>query len=125
MAKASEQPLALIVEDSAETTVIMERAFQTNGFRTQTVYDGSVAVDMLETVVPAVLLLDLHLPHVNGLDILERIRTRPALNTMHIIVTSANPVALENVSDDVAAILVKPLTYNDLRNVIAHIAATI
>jgi CheY-like chemotaxis protein len=92
----------LLVEDSTDDVFFMERAMKAAGLRTplQVAKDGQVALDYLAGTgdysdrekypMPIVVLLDLKLPHVLGLDVLKWIRTRPDLQTLPVIVLTSS-----------------------------------
>lgn len=92
----------LLVEDSPDDVFFMERALKTAGFRIppQVAKDGQVALDYLggtgpyadrqKYPLPSIVLLDLKLPHVLGLDVLKWIRSRPELQTLPVVVLTSS-----------------------------------
>jgi DNA-binding response OmpR family regulator len=47
------------------------------GYQTRVAYDGRSAVEIAELLEPAVVLLDLGLPHLNGFEVARRLRSLP------------------------------------------------
>jgi two-component system, response regulator len=94
----------LLVEDNPDDVELTLRAFKKNDFQHEVVVvrDGAEAVDYLfatgpyaersPTEVPALILLDLKLPKLNGLDVLRRIRDGE--------MTKRVPVVILTTSDD-------------------------
>jgi CheY-like chemotaxis protein len=92
----------LYVEDREEDVFLLEHAFCTAEIKNpvQVVRDGQEAIDYLSGVgkfadrkqfpLPALLLLDLKLPMLMGLDVLEWIRLQPSLRAMIVIVLSSS-----------------------------------
>ena len=92
----------LLVEDSADDVFFMERAMKTAKFSAtlKVAKDGQVALDYLggkgefadreKFPMPCLVLLDLKLPHVLGLDILKWIRNQPALQGLPVVVLSSS-----------------------------------
>jgi CheY-like chemotaxis protein len=111
-------PLALIVEDDADATVIFQEALQAAGFETESVDTGTAAAKRLTQIVPAVVVLDLHLPGVGGTTILDQIRSDPKLASTQVIVITGDSALADNPKLQAAAvqILVKPVTYTRLRD---------
>jgi two-component system KDP operon response regulator KdpE len=68
----------LVVEDDDETRAALTRALTTRGYRVEAVGDGHSALLRWEGGRPDVVLLDLGLPDLDGLDIVRRIRRESA-----------------------------------------------
>jgi CheY-like chemotaxis protein len=92
----------LLVEDSPDDVFFMKRAMKSAGFKAplQVAEDGRVALNYLGRVGdyadrekfpgPTLVLLDLKLPHVPGLDVLKWIRAQPDLRMMPVIVLTSS-----------------------------------
>ncbi|MFD0588992.1 response regulator transcription factor [Paenibacillus sp. GCM10027627] len=66
----------LLIEDDASISEMVEGYLSKEGYRMTTVQDGGEALDVFAEGEYDLVLLDLMLPHVNGLDLLQRIRER-------------------------------------------------
>lgn len=93
----------LLVEDNDDDVVLMRRAIRSAGIENavQVVEDGQVAIEYLmgngvfadrqAHPLPGIVLLDLKLPRVSGLEVLEWIRNNPGTRSLVVIVlTSSN-----------------------------------
>jgi two-component system KDP operon response regulator KdpE len=67
-------PTVLVVEDDVETRSALVRELTTRGYRVEEAGDGFTALRRWESRRPDVVLLDLGLPDMDGLDIVRRIR---------------------------------------------------
>jgi two-component system KDP operon response regulator KdpE len=67
-------PTILIVEDDAETRAALVRELASRGYRTTEAEDGRSALARWESHRPDLVLLDLGLPDIDGLDVVRRIR---------------------------------------------------
>jgi two-component system KDP operon response regulator KdpE len=67
-------PTILVVEDDDETRAALTRELTTRGYRVTEASDGQAAMRLWEGRRPDVVLLDLGLPDIDGLDIVRRIR---------------------------------------------------
>jgi two-component system KDP operon response regulator KdpE len=67
-------PTILVVEDDGETRAALVRALGARGYRIEEAPDGRTAVRHWEARRPDVVLLDLGLPDIDGLDLVRRIR---------------------------------------------------
>ena len=90
MAEGS-RPSVLLVEDDAEVRTSVAEILELEGFAVDTAVHGRQALDKLRSgAAPSVLLLDLMMPVMNGLELLERLREDAALKPPPVIVLSAN-----------------------------------
>jgi CheY-like chemotaxis protein len=119
----TEKPLALIVEDDEDLSVIFSEALNAAGFQTETVRNGQLALDRLHTFTPDVISLDMHLPGVSGLDILKYIRSEKRLAMTNVVVTTADAVMAEQVRETADFVLVKPITFSQLRDLTARLSS--
>ncbi len=110
------EPLALIIEDDYDLATIFDEALKAADFETEVIRTGDAAVRRLLTAQPSVVVLDLHLPHVSGVDILNQIRADPRLTQARVIVTTADVRLAETLHDQADLVLVKPVSFTQLRD---------
>ncbi len=79
----------LIVDDDHAMGAAIERVLKRGGFDTKVVNDGFSAGNMLATFEPAAMTLDLHMPHMNGFDVLDFISSQSCYDDLKILVVSA------------------------------------
>ncbi|HEV2864491.1 MAG TPA: response regulator [Pyrinomonadaceae bacterium] len=80
----------LVVEDYEDTSLAMRLALEDQGYRIIEAADGARAVEMAETVRPEIILMDLHLPGLDGLEATRRIRQHPELRDTVIVAVTAH-----------------------------------
>ena len=78
----------LIIEDDAVMADIYRDRFQSEGFETEVARDGDAAILKLKGSPPDLVMLDLMLPGVNGVEVLKFIRAQEATRTLPVIVLS-------------------------------------
>jgi DNA-binding response OmpR family regulator len=110
------KPLALIVEDDLDLSDIFAQALQAAKFETEIIRDGRVALTRLADTQPAMVILDLHLPHTSGETILHHIRTDTRLAKTRVILTTADPALAEICRADADLVLIKPISFSQLRD---------
>ncbi|GIW33877.1 response regulator transcription factor [Meiothermus sp.] len=66
--------LVLVVEDEPEIAEILEGYLRREGFRTERALDGKQALNLIRVARPDLVLLDIMLPEMDGLEVLRRIR---------------------------------------------------
>lgn len=91
-------PSILIVEDDEAIATGLELNLRLAGYEPRTVHDGSEALDVIAEASPDLVLLDINLPKVNGLEILSELRKRGT--RIPVVVLSAR----EGEYDKVAAL---------------------
>ena len=99
---AEETAEILLVEDSAEDVELFRHAFERAGLsgRLHIVVDGAEALDFMcgsgryaarnSAIWPKVILLDLKLPKVDGLEVLKRLKADPRTASIPIVVLSSS-----------------------------------
>jgi protein-histidine pros-kinase len=89
---APSQPrLVLYIEDNVDSSQLMERIFaRWPDVRLITAMQGRLGVELARQHKPDLVLLDLHLPDIQGLEVLEKLRADPATLGIPVIVTSAD-----------------------------------
>ena len=115
------RPSVLLVEDDAEVRSSVAEILELEGFAVDTAIHGQHALDKLRAgASPNVLLLDLMMPVMNGLELLEHLRTHTDVRSPPVIVLSANR---GYDADDlgVAAIVRKPFDVDALVDNIAAV----
>jgi CheY-like chemotaxis protein len=78
----------LIIDDNPVITNIYRGKLSAGGLHTEIASNGEEGLEMLDRCKPDVVLLDLMLPKVNGMDVLKRIRARPEYKTLPVVVFS-------------------------------------
>jgi two-component system response regulator ResD len=75
VAAETDQPLILVVDDEAIVTEVVERYLEREGYGVRVARDGEAALTAFEESRPALVVLDLMLPKVDGLDVCRRLRS--------------------------------------------------
>ena len=117
------KPLALVVEDEYDVSIIFAKALQAAGFDTKVVRSGDTALTWLSSMTPDIVILDLNLPRVPGTEILQAIRADGRLVKTKVIVATAYSRLAESLRDDADWILSKPVSFGQLRDLAAHLAS--
>ena len=84
----------LIVDDSATTRAMVKRIISLCGFDTAGVFeagDGNEALDVLGARAIDLVLADLHMPNMGGVELTQRMMSDPRLRNVPVIIVSADP----------------------------------
>jgi CheY-like chemotaxis protein len=77
----------LVIEDEPNIAMVLELSLEGGGHHVAVAPDGLLGVEMLkQSPKPDIVFLDLHLPHVDGREILEIIHLSPDLKRIPVIV---------------------------------------
>ena len=114
--------LALIIEDDEDLANIFAEALLGIGLEVENLTDGESARQRLVGgEVPFVILLDMHLPHVSGKDLLEEIKNDPRFTNTWLMITTADARLAEDFRDQVDFALIKPILFGQLRDLVKRL----
>jgi CheY-like chemotaxis protein len=80
--------LVLVVDDNEDNLQIMSRILLGRGFEVRTARDGKSALRSLEQQLPDVVLLDIMMPEMDGIEVLDRIRANPQSASLPVILVT-------------------------------------
>lgn len=99
----------LIAEDNRDLREIYSLALK-GRFQVETAIDGQQALEKIEAQSPDLLILDLNMPNLSGLAVLEALHNKKSTSAMKIVVVTGNTVAANYAEiDDADMLLVKPV----------------
>ena len=64
----------LIVDDDKNFVSVVDYILTTEGFNTKIAYDGHIAMKLLKDIPPDLVLLDIFMPNMDGLELIQHIR---------------------------------------------------
>jgi DNA-binding response OmpR family regulator len=118
---SNKKPLAFIIEDERELAELFARALQMAEFDTEIIRNGNAALARLATTVPTLVVLDLHLPYVSGVDILNHIRGDDRLVKTRVMLATADPHMADVLREKSDLVLIKPISFFQLRDLAARL----
>ncbi len=113
----------LVVDDEKDIVDLIAYNLEKEGFAASRAYDGETALKLIQTAPPDLVVLDLMLPGIQGLDVCKQVRKNPATARVPIIMLTAKGDEIDRVlgleigADDYLA---KPFS---VRELIARIRA--
>jgi CheY-like chemotaxis protein len=115
--------VVLIAEDNEDVCSVLERLFVRAGFTVLTEPDGMAALHAAVTERPDVVLSDLDMPGMTGLQLCRAIRRHPALHDVPVAILSGSllPGDPRAAEADVCRVLLKPFANNDLVRAVRHL----
>jgi CheY-like chemotaxis protein len=119
----TDKPLILAVEDNADGRATV-RALLQDAFRLIEAEDGEQGIDMAKKFKPDLILMDIALPGINGIDAFRTIRSMPETAGIPVVALTAS-VLMQERADILAqgfeAFVAKPIQTEELFNVIREV----
>lgn len=114
---------ALIIEDDPKLGVIYDTVLKQAGYETEIIRRGDEAMQRLRRTSPALILLDIHLPYVSGVDLLKLIRATESLAKTSVIVMTADIYVAPTLEELADYVMIKSFGVSRLRELVAKLAS--
>lgn len=124
-AAGSDLPRVLVVEDGKTTADILAMFFEVEGYQVGVAYDGVQALEMIAGEMPDLILMDLGMPRMDGLEAARRIRGLPGGGDVAMVALSGWGRAQDKQRSAEAGFddhLVKPVSPADLRSLLTRVS---
>jgi len=111
----------LIIEDEPDAAELFAEMMRVSGFRVQKTLSSAPALRMMTAEKPDIVLLDIMMPDISGLDILRRMREDPALANIPVIVVSAKSLPADikhGMEAGASTYLTKPVGFLELKEAV-------
>ena len=116
----------LVVDDNSDLRAYISSVLQRQGYQVRTAHNGVMALEMIATEQPHLILTDLMMPGMSGLELLQEIRQDERLSSTPVILLTAkvdDETRIEGVEQGADAYLGKPFNDRELlaevRNLLA------
>jgi len=119
------QTRALVVDDYDDAREMYSEFLAYKGFEVLQAQNGLQAMALAESLHPDLIVLDLALPDIDGIEVTRRLKASPATSSIPIVMITANAQAAmldEARKAGCAAVLVKPCTPEELLDVVSGFA---
>jgi len=117
-------PLVLAVDDDPGILRIIEMLLSRNGYAVRTATDGMKALEILKTILPALMITDVQMPSMSGYDLCQVVKRDRRLQAMPVIFLTAqgSPQDYKTGHDSGAVMyMVKPFKPEKLLNAVRTI----
>lgn len=122
------QKVVMVVDDEEDTAEMIAEMARLSGYQPILTSGGNSAIQMITKERPDVVVLDVMMPDVSGLDVLRFIRRDPRLRTIPVILISACD-RIEDVQAGMAAgasvYLIKPVAFSDFQGALRQALAPV
>jgi CheY-like chemotaxis protein len=120
------QKTVIVVEDEADAAEMFAEMMRVNGFHVIKSFSSGPAINLIASEMPAVVILDVMMPDISGLEVLKYMRREPQLAKIPVIVISAKsmPSDIKTGMDAGASVyLTKPVGFLELKQAIDKVLA--
>ena len=117
----SPEKTVLIIEDEADAAELFAEMMRVSGFRVLKTSSSTPALSLIATEKPDIIILDIMMPDVSGLDILRQMRQDPALAEIPVVVVSAKSMPADikiGMEAGASTYLTKPIGFLELKEAV-------
>jgi DNA-binding response OmpR family regulator len=107
-------PKILIIDDDRTTVKLLQTLLEMDGFEVTTAANGQLALDAANREHPDLFLVDFHLTDMNGLELVNQLRSDSRFAQIPIVMASGLDKETEALNAGANAFLVKPFEPDDL-----------
>lgn len=111
----------LIIEDEEDAAELFAEMMRVSGFRVLKTSNSAPAIAMMSAERPDVIILDIMMPEVSGLDLLRQMRRDPKLAGIPVVVVSARSMPADirsGMEAGASTYLTKPVGFLELREAV-------
>ena len=110
----SRDPRVLVVEDDEEIAQVLQRSLRMEGYEVRVAGDGEAALDAASTFHPDLVVLDLGLPKLDGVEVARRLRAADDVPILMLTARDALDSRVEGLDAGADDYLVKPFERQEL-----------
>jgi PAS domain S-box-containing protein len=88
--QAPPAPLVLVVEDDSHVRPVLVRVIERGGFQVAEAANGVVALELVQRLLPDLVLLDIRMPSVDGYEVLRQLKQHAAYQQIPVVVLTAS-----------------------------------
>ncbi|MBZ0281419.1 MAG: response regulator [Anaerolineae bacterium] len=108
-------PVILLIEDDSSLSQGIAEVIEfETAYIPEIIQDGRAAIERLQGQAADMVLLDLHLPNVSGLEILAQMRADPRWKQTRIVVMTADVMRAKEAEAQADLVMLKPVRIDDI-----------
>jgi CheY-like chemotaxis protein len=86
---ADTNPVVLVADDEEDIKVILRMFLETVGYEVLTAFDGLDALEQIKAAKPSVVLMDIMMPVIDGIEVVRQMKANPAIRDIPVIMLTA------------------------------------
>jgi len=117
------RPTVLVVDDESGILDSLRILLKNSGFDVSVALGGKAALDQLEKTMPDIVLTDIRMPQISGMEVLDAVRERDVQTPVIFMTAQAElRTAIEAVNRGAFYYVLKPFSNDDLVAIVRHLA---
>ncbi len=104
----------LVVDDEPQITRVLRTTLSTHGYELRVANDGDAALDVMKDWTPDLVITDLSMPNMTGIELCRRIRTRSQIPIIVLSVKGEERTKIEALDSGADDYITKPFSMNEL-----------
>jgi two-component system KDP operon response regulator KdpE len=114
MATVAERRNILVVDDEPQITRVLKTTLSSQGYAIRTASDGDEALQVMKEWTPDLLITDLGMPHMNGLELCRHVRAKSPLPIIVLSVKGEEKIKVDALDAGADDYVTKPFSVNEL-----------
>jgi two-component system, OmpR family, KDP operon response regulator KdpE len=114
MANSEVKRNILVVDDEAQITRVLKTTLSTQGYGIRTAADGEEALDLMKSWSPDLIITDLRMPNMDGLELCRRVRMESRTPIIVLSVKGEETIKVEALDAGADDYITKPFSVNEL-----------
>jgi two-component system KDP operon response regulator KdpE len=114
MATVAERCNILVVDDEPQITRVLKTTLSSQGYAIRTASDGDEALQVMKEWTPDLLITDLGMPHMNGLELCRHVRAKSPLPIIVLSVKGEEKIKVDALDAGADDYVTKPFSVNEL-----------
>ncbi|GAB1470167.1 hypothetical protein MASR2M66_10440 [Chloroflexota bacterium] len=118
------QKTVMIIEDEVDAAELFSEMMRINGFRVIKMFSSAPAIPIIAQEKPDLILLDVMMPDISGLEVLRYMRREPDLASIPVIILSAKSMPGDiktGIEAGASMYLTKPVGFLDLKQAVEKV----
>lgn len=112
-----ENKCILLVDDEADIVKVISKRLEKSGYRVLTASGGARALEILEKHIPDLIILDINMPDIDGIETCRRIKNKKYMSSVPVIFFTARDSVgdkVKGLKEDVHDYITKPIDHREL-----------
>jgi len=114
MATVAERCNILVIDDEPQITRVLKTTLSSQGYAIRTASDGDEALQVMKEWMPDLLITDLRMPHMNGLELCRHVRAKSPLPIIVLSVKGEEKIKVDALDAGADDYVTKPFSVNEL-----------
>jgi len=118
------QKTVMIIEDEPDAAEMFAEMMRVSGFHVIKMFSSAPAIPMISQERPDIIILDIMMPDISGLEVLRYMRREPDLQSIPVIVVSAKSMPGDikiGIEAGASIYLTKPVGFLDLKQAVEQV----